>query len=75
MNSHNAKLATAARKAPVQVDADLHDVKVLRSSIKDVDGLEDVDGLTIADDFDIGGDPYNSTGAHCIIKSDKNRED
>ena len=75
MNSHNAKLTAAVRKAPIQVNADLHDVQVLRSSIKDVDGLEDVDGLAIADDFDIGGDPYNSTGAHCIIKSDKNRED
>ena len=69
MNSHNAKLTAAVRKAPVQADTDLHNVQVLRSSIKDVDGL------AIADDFDIGGDPYNSTGAHCIIKSDKNRED
>ena len=68
MNSHNAKLATAAGKAPVQVNTDLHDVQVLRSSIKDDEGL------TIADDFDIGGDPYNSTGAHCIIKSDKRRQ-
>jgi hypothetical protein len=68
MNSHNAKLATAASEAPVQVNTDLHDVQVLRSSIKDDEGL------TIADDFDIGGDPYNSTGAHCIIKSDKNRQ-
>jgi hypothetical protein len=68
MNSHNAKLATAASKAPVQVNTDLQDVQVLRSSIKDDEGL------TIADDFDIGGDPYNSTGAHCIIKSDKNRQ-
>ncbi len=68
MNSHNAKLATAIPNAPVRVDTDLHDVQVLRSSIKDVDGL------AIADDFDIGGDPYNSTGQHCIVKSDKNQE-
>ena len=68
MNSHNAKSATAVRKAPVRLDTDLHDVQVLRSSIKDVDGL------AIADDHDIGGDPYNSTGQHCIIKTDKNQD-
>ena len=68
MNSHNTKLATAVRKAPVKIDTDLHDVQVLRSSIKDVDGL------AIADDFDTGGDPYNCTGQHCIIKSDKNSQ-
>ncbi len=68
MNSHNAKLAAVVRKAPVRVDTDLHDVQVLRSSI------QDVDGLAIADDGDNGGDPYNCTGAHCIIKSDEIRE-
>ena len=67
MNSHNAKLLTAARNAPVKVDTDLHDVQVLRSSI------QDVDGLAIAEDYDNGGDPYNCTGQHCIIKSDKNQ--
>ena len=68
MNSHNAKSTTTVRKAPVRLDTDLHDVQVLRSSIKDVDGL------AIADDHDIGGDPYNCTGQHCIIKTDKNQE-
>jgi hypothetical protein len=69
MNSHNAKLATAVRKAPIKVDTDLHDVQVLRSSIKDVESL------AIADDIDNGGDPYNCTGQHCIIKSDKKHEE
>jgi len=69
MNSHNAKLATVARKAPIKVDTDLHDVQVLRSSIKDVESL------AIADDQDSGGDPYNCTGQHCIIKSDKKHEE
>ena len=68
MNSHNAKLVTAARNAPIKVDTDLHDVQVLRSSIKDVESL------AIADELDTGGDPYNCTGQHCIIKSDKNEE-
>jgi len=69
MNSHNAKLVTAARKTPIKVDTDLHDVQVLRSSIKDVESL------AIADELDTGGDPYNCTGQHCIIKSDKNQEE
>jgi len=68
MNSHNAKLTTAIRQAPVRVDTDLHDVQILRSSIKDVAGL------AIADDLDVGGDPYNCTGQHCIIKADKNSQ-
>ncbi|RLA22138.1 MAG: hypothetical protein DRQ63_13060 [Gammaproteobacteria bacterium] len=69
MNSHNAKLVTVARKAPIKVDTDLHDVQVLRSSIKDVESL------AIADELDTGGDPYNCTGQHCIIKSDKSQEE
>jgi hypothetical protein len=69
MNSHNAKLVTAARNAPIKVDTDLHDVQVLRSSIKDVESL------AIADELDSGGDPYNCTGQHCIIKSVKNQEE
>ena len=68
MNSHNAKTSPAVRKAPARLDTDLNDVQILRSSIKDVDGL------AIADDDDIGGDPYNSTGQHCIIKKDKNQD-
>jgi hypothetical protein len=27
------------------------------------------DMLAIADDVDFGGDPYNSTGQHCIVKA------
>jgi len=69
MNSHNAKLATAVREAPIKVDTDLHDVQVLRSSIKDVESL------AIADELDSGGDPYNCTGQHCIIRSDKKHEE
>jgi hypothetical protein len=31
--------------------------------------------LTIADDFDLGCDPYNSTGRHVIMKPKVNLED
>lgn len=36
-----------------------------------------IDGppLAVDDDFDLGGDPYNSTGRHVIIKSRLNLED
>lgn len=69
MNSHNTKSAAVVCIESVIVDTDLHDVQVLRSSIKDADGL------AIADDIDTGGDPYNCTGQHCIIKSDKNHQE
>lgn len=28
----------------------------------------EVIALEIDEDFDIGGDPYNRTGSHCVIK-------
>jgi len=28
----------------------------------------EVISLEIADDFDLGGDPYNHTGSHCVIE-------
>lgn len=37
--------------------------------------LVDDPGLSVADDLDLGSDPYNSTGRHVIIKSRLNRED
>jgi hypothetical protein len=50
-------------KSPVKVATDLqNDVQVLHSR------LNELDGLTIDEEFDTGGDPYNSTGQHAIIK-------
>jgi hypothetical protein len=37
--------------------------------------LVDPEDLAIADDLNTGGDPYNSTGQHVIIKSRLNLED
>lgn len=51
------------RDEKVHVKANRNDVQVLRSD------LVDLNELAIADDFDTGGDPYNSTGQHVIIKS------
>ena len=46
---------------------------ILRNNVKVVQSkFEFGDELSIADD-DRGGDPYNNTGAYCIIKSERYR--
>ena len=50
-------------------EADQEDVRVLQMD------LIEVSDLAIADDLNTGGDPYNSTGQHVIIKSRINLED
>jgi hypothetical protein len=62
MDSNKDKSRNTLHKVQPQVDPDpRRNVKIVQS--KFVFG----DELSIADD-DRGGDPYNSTGAHCIIK-------
>lgn len=62
MDSHKDKPGNAPQKVPPQVETDLRsNVKIVQSK------FVFSDDLSIADD-DRGGDPYNSTGAHCIIK-------
>lgn len=63
MDLHNKKTEAVVRDEKVHVKANRNDVQVLRSD------LVDLNELAIADDFDTGGDPYNSTGQHVIIKS------
>ena len=61
MNSHNANPATAYHKTPVADDSAVEEAKVISTKlIKDLD-------LTFNDD-DTGGDPYNTTGQHVILK-------
>lgn len=62
MNSHNSKTATTDKDAGNRVVTDRKDVRVIRSS------LTGIETLAISDDDDRGGDPYNSTGQHVIIK-------
>ena len=51
------------RKAPVQAEIDLRNqVQVLDSE------LSETEELAIDEDFDAGGDPYNTTGSHVIIQ-------
>jgi len=60
-NKNKSRIAQATMPPPVETDPG-RNVKIVQS--KFVFG----DELSIADD-DRGGDPYNSTGAYCIIKA------
>lgn len=63
MNSHNAKSEAAVHEEIVRIETDRNDVRVLRAK------LRDANELSIADDYDNGGDPYNSTGQHVVLKA------
>jgi hypothetical protein len=69
MNSHNAKPDVVVTKESVHIETDHKNVRVLRSTL-----LDDND-LSIADDYDNGGDPYNSTGQHVVIKPGKDADE
>lgn len=69
MNSHNAKSEISETKAAVRIETDHGHIRVLRSK------LTDAASLSIADDYDNGGDPYNSTGQHVIVKANKSAAD
>lgn len=50
----------------VRIETDHKGVQILRTT-----GMHGLD-LEISDDeVDTGGDPYNSTGQHCVIKDRK----
>ncbi len=67
MDSHN--IYKAANDDSVRIETDEKDARVLRAD------LAHEDELSIDEDFDLGGDPYNSTGRHVIIKSRIELED
>ena len=69
MDSHNTKADKVVTDEVVSIDAGLEGVRVLQ-----LDVVEASD-LAIANDFNTGGDPYNSTGQHVIIKSRMDLED
>lgn len=62
MNSHNPKSDSAAKPAPVAIASDHSEARVMQSDLQEADSLE------ISDEQDLGGDPYNSTGQHVIMK-------
>ena len=69
MDSHNTKTDKVVTNEVVRSEAGQEDLRVLQ-----MDLIEDND-LAIADDLNTGGDPYNSTGQHVIIKARINLED
>ena len=68
MISHRMKTSKVVSNEPVRFETDHKDMGGLRSE------LVDVNELSIVDD-DTGGDPYNTTGQHLVIKSRINIED
>jgi hypothetical protein len=69
VNSHNIKPDRAANDDSIQSDTGADSVRVVQLD------LIDVSDLAVADDVNPGGDPYNSTGQHVIIKPKMNLED
>jgi len=69
MISHRMKTSKVLSNEPVRVEADHKDFGGLKSE------LVDADELSIVDDYDTGGDPYNTSGQHLVIKSWINIED
>ncbi|NIS90650.1 MAG: hypothetical protein GTN98_11335 [Woeseiaceae bacterium] len=67
MNSHNPE--KMIKDETVRIESDDGSVRILRA---DLVGEND---LSIDEGFDLGGDPYNSTGRHVIIKPKTNLED
>lgn len=64
-NKHKSRIGPRGESHKVLPQSDT----VLRSNVKVVQSkFVFGDELSIADD-DRGGDPYNNTGAYCIIKS------
>ena len=68
MNSHNPRTQKHVTSETIRVETDHKDVRILTSEVVQTNEL------AIVDDHDTGGDPYNSTGQHVIIKS-RNRLD
>ena len=70
MDAQKTRKPEVARKVPMKVQSELWDnVRVLDSE------LGEIDKLAIDESFTAGGDPYNSTGKHVIVKLDENAEE
>lgn len=67
VNSHNTD--KAANDESVNMKPEKVELRVLNSDV------ENNDELTIDEEFDLGADPYNSTGRHVIIKPRIDLED
>lgn len=68
MNSHNPKPEMSHHKTPVASEDSIAAAKVLSSSL--IVQTE----LSLDDDFDLGTDPYNSTGQHVILSQTTHKD-
>ena len=62
MNPHNTKTESVIRNESVRSGSERDAIRVTKSRL-----IGAVD-LSISEDCDPGGDPYNSTGQHVIVK-------
>ena len=63
MDGQKTRKPESARKAPLKLQTELwNNVRVLDSE------LGEIGELAIDEDYDWGGDPYNSTGQHVILE-------
>jgi hypothetical protein len=69
MNPHNVKTESVIRNGSVRTGSERDSVRVTRSRL-----IGAVD-LSISEDCDPGGDPYNNTGQHVIIKQKTDLQD
>ncbi len=69
MDSHNTKTTRFMTDEAIRIEAKAESVRVLQLD------LIEANDLAIADEMNTGGDPYNSTGQHVIIKAKTNLED
>jgi len=67
VNSHNTE--KPVKNAPTGISAVSKRVRIVATD------FVDAPPLTVVDDDNLGGDPYNSTGRHVIIKSRLDSED
>ena len=63
MSSHNTKTEAVVKEEIVRVKGDRDELRVLKSTL--IDSSE----LSVSEDDEQGGDPYNSTGRHVVIKA------
>ena len=63
MSSHNTKTEALVKEEVIRVKGDRDELRVLKSTL--IDSSE----LTVAEEDGPGGDPYNSTGRHVVIKA------
>jgi hypothetical protein len=63
MSSHNTKTEPNKGRESLVIVSEREDARIIKSTL-----AQAVD-LSISEDDDAGGDPYNSTGHHVVVRS------